>query len=390
MRQIAPIALDDVEPRDLSGEADPDFDVVDPRELLVDDAYQRNPSARTLALVRRIVAGWSWAKFKPPVVVRVAGRLHVLDGQHTAMAAASHPAVRAIPVLVVAAPEVVDRAAAFVSHAVDRVQASALQVHGAAVVAGDGAAVAVADLCRAAGVDLLPHAPGHGSGYRPRETVALSTIRGLVGRRGAERARDVLAALAAADLAPIAADHIRAAEALLCDGEYAAEFTAERVTAAMCALSPALLAEARELAVAKSLPAWRALTDSLYRRAPKPKPPQRAPLPAGERLGARAKPPRGARSFAALARVVMPSPQLAAVVGDGPLLRSDAVEAMTKYIRVHDLLDPVDRRVVVADAKLRDVLGRDTFPVAELADLFDSHLCAVPERRAEGTDNRRL
>ena len=393
MRNVAPIALDGVTPRDLSGEADPSVEHVDPRELWIDEQYQRNPSARTLALVRRIVAGWSWSKFKPPVVVRVDGRLHVLDGQHTAIAAASHGGIRAVPVIVVAAPDVSDRAAAFVSHATDRVQASALQVHRAAVVAGDGAAVAVADLCREAGVALLPFAPGHGSSYGPRETVALASIRGLVGRRGAERAREVLAALAAADLAPIPADHIRAADALLHDDAYAGDFDAGRVTAAFRALTPALLAEARALAAAKDLPAWRALAATLCRRAPKPRGPKYKPymptMPAllpGERLSTPTKPPRGARTFAALTAIVMPSDDLAALVGAGPLLRVDAVEAVNKYIRTHDLLDAVDRRVVVADAKLRGVFGRERFNVAELEGMFAEHLGVVPER---GDDSAR-
>ena len=59
MRNVAPIALDGVTPRDLSGEPGPSVEHVDPRGLMVDDTYQRNPSARTLALVRRMVSDWS-------------------------------------------------------------------------------------------------------------------------------------------------------------------------------------------------------------------------------------------------------------------------------------------------------------------------------------------
>jgi hypothetical protein len=39
------------------------------------------------------VANWDWRRFKPPVVARTATGLEVIDGQHTAIAAASHPDV---------------------------------------------------------------------------------------------------------------------------------------------------------------------------------------------------------------------------------------------------------------------------------------------------------
>ena len=438
MRNVAPIALDGVTPRDLSGEVGPDFDIVDPHELLVDDSYQRNPSARTIALVRRIVASWSWAKFKPPVVVRVDGRLHVLDGQHTAMAAASHPGISAIPVLVVAASEVSDRAAAFVSHAVDRVQAKPLQVHRAAVVAGDPAALAVEAVCREAGATLLSYAPAPGD-FRARETVALATIKGLLARRGAQRARGVLAALAEADLAPIAGDHILAADALLCDEAYAGDFDAARVTAAFRNMTPAVLAEARELAAAKMLPAWRALTATLCRRAPKRARAKAPPAPAAQparvapaasiaaapiepappvsivepiaALIVEAEPPApppprlgnwntgvitspktpGARRADGPERVIMPSAAMARIVGVGPILRSDGVERLWRHIHGNGLLDPADRLVVIADDRLRAVYGRDRIAVADLESGLTEHFGARPgERPGERRAHRAL
>lgn len=407
MRDVAPIALAGVTPRDLSNEPSPTMEHVDPRGLFVDDTYQRTPSPRTLALVRRIVEGWSWAKFKPPVVVRVGEVLHVLDGQHTAMAAASHPGISAIPVLVVAAPKVADRAAAFVSHAIDRVQANPLAVHRAAVVAGDAAAVAVDTVCRKAGVELLGHAPGLGD-FRPRDTIAVSTIRSLLARRGADGARAVLAALAAADLAPIAGDHIQAADALLWDETYAGEFDGARVAATFRAMTPAIMAEARALAAAKQLPAWRALTATLYRRAPKRARAKAPPAPAAQparvapaavltspALIGDAEPsvaPKPMACHSALRprsaegpeKVIMPSLAMARIVGIGPLLRSDGVERLWRYVNGNDLLDPADRHVVIADDKLRAVFGRDRIAVRDLeVALGPAIVPAVPVSPAE-------
>ena len=75
----------------------------------------------------------------------------------------------------------------------------------------------------------IPYPPTDGV-YGMRETLSLSAVRRLVDKRGAMRTREVLEIAARADLAPINADHIRAAEALLCDPDYAGHLTPERIT----------------------------------------------------------------------------------------------------------------------------------------------------------------
>ena len=270
MRPIASLDLDGLAPRDLTSEDDPHFDIVDPRELMVDEQYQRGFSPKSVALVRRIVENWSWSKFKVPNCVRVDGQLHVVDGQHSAIAAACHPGIQAIPVLVSAMPEVADRAAAFVSHATNRLQATAVQIHRAALTAGDEAAVALDAVCRAAGVELLPFPPSGSVPYQPRQTVAVVGIRRLIAKRGAERATEILRALAAANLAPISGDHVRLGEALLCDDAYAGGFTPEALTAALRGLTANIHTEARELAIAQRLAPWRALAAVLYRNHTRP------------------------------------------------------------------------------------------------------------------------
>lgn len=288
MRPIAPLDLEGISPRDLVDEDDPVFDIVDPRELLVDESYQRGLSPKSIALIRRIVANWSWSKFKVPNCVRVGDQLHVVDGQHSCIAAASHPGIQAIPVLISTMPEVADRAGAFLSHATNRLQATAVQIHRAALTAGDEEAVALDAVCRAAGVELLPFPPSGTYPYEPRQTVAVVGIRRLIAKRGAERATEILSALAAADLAPISGDHIRLGEMLLCDEPYAEAFDAERLTAALRGLTARTQAEARELAIAQRLSAWRALAAVIYRNATRAKPRGRGagePAPVRRRAG---------------------------------------------------------------------------------------------------------
>lgn len=166
-------------------------------------------------------------------------------------------------------PEITDRAAAFVSYAKDRLQATALQVHRAALVAGDPEAVTLDTVRRRAGVELLPFAPSDGR-YAPRQTVSVVGLGKLIAKRGADRAAEILSALAAADLAPISGDSIRLGELLLCDPAYEGQFDAERLTAAMRGLTAKTHAEARELGIAHRLPVWRALAAVLARNSRAP------------------------------------------------------------------------------------------------------------------------
>ncbi len=64
--------------------------MVKPSTLLVDERYQRGLSERSIKLIRKIVSEWDWRAFKPPVVVDVGAGLEVIDGQHTAIGAATH------------------------------------------------------------------------------------------------------------------------------------------------------------------------------------------------------------------------------------------------------------------------------------------------------------
>jgi hypothetical protein len=261
---VAALDLPDLKPAPLGGMAEPIFDRIAPGDLLIDESYQRGLSARSLRLVRYIVEGWDWLKFKPPVVAITDRGFEVVDGQHTAIAAACHPAISTIPILAVDGSDHARRARAFVSHAVDRLQATPTQVWHAAVAAGDEDAMTIRNVLDRAGVKLLPYPPTDGV-YGINDTVALGAVRRLIDRRGAMRAREVLEIVAKAELSPITADHIRMAEALLADPDYAGGLTVARITVALRDITPKQIAEAKEVAFAKRLPVWRALAAVLYR-----------------------------------------------------------------------------------------------------------------------------
>ncbi|WP_237479402.1 DUF6551 family protein [Lichenibacterium dinghuense] len=267
---VAAVDLPGLKPARLDGVAEPIFDRIAPGDLLVDESYQRGLSGRSLRLIRSIVEGWDWLKFKPPVVAITDRGFEVIDGQHTAIAAASHPDIASIPILAVDGSDYERRARAFVSHAVDRLQATPAQVWHAAVAAGDEDATTIRNVLDRAGIKLLTYPPTDGV-YGVNDTMALGAVRRLVDKRGAMRAREVLEIVAAAELSPVIADHIRIAEALLLDPDYAGAIGAERITVALRDITPKQLAEAKEVAFAKRLSAWRALTAVLYRAHVTPK-----------------------------------------------------------------------------------------------------------------------
>ncbi len=264
---------------DLRGEAlwpiasgEPIFERVDPRELLVDETYQRDLSPASMKLIQKIATGWDWRKFKPPVVALADGGLQIIDGQHTAIGAACRPDIDKIPVMIVEAAELQARAQAFIGHNKDRLAVPAIRIHHAAVAAGDEDAATIEQVCQRAGVVLVRSAYG-GRKWRPGETIALSAIAGLIDRRGALRARQMLQVLVAAELAPIKPHHMRAVEAIFTDPLYAPDVDAldqqgaDDLTSAIKTLGEGAEREARLYIDARNgVPMWKALAMQWFKK----------------------------------------------------------------------------------------------------------------------------
>lgn len=141
----------------------PQLRLVDPRTLWVHPRYQRDLSGQSVRHIGRIVAGWDWSKFKPPVCSDLGdGRLEVVDGQHTASAAVSHGGIPLIPVLVNPKGPIEKRAAAFVSHNRDRLRVSQFQIFHSDVIAGETGPLRVASLLKAAGGSIPRTQPNKG------------------------------------------------------------------------------------------------------------------------------------------------------------------------------------------------------------------------------------
>src|SRR4051812_38737643 len=99
LRKITPL---DLPHRDAAELVDrkPMLQWVKPTELYVDETYQRDLSRKSLSLIKKLAKEFDWSHFKPPIVVQAGREQHIIDGQHTAIAAAT-VGVPTIPIFVV-------------------------------------------------------------------------------------------------------------------------------------------------------------------------------------------------------------------------------------------------------------------------------------------------
>jgi len=69
------------------------------------------------------------------------------------------------------------------------------------------------------------------------------------------------------------------------------------------------------------------------------------------------------------------SGDLEAVVGKGPLPRSQVVKKLWEYIKKHDLQNPKNRRNILADAPLKKIFGgKDEVTMFEMTKLVSKHI----------------
>ncbi len=76
----------------------------------------------------------------------------------------------------------------------------------------------------------------------------------------------------------------------------------------------------------------------------------------------------------ALRQPLRPSEALAAVVGPGPLPRTEAVSKVWEYIKANNLQNPENRREILADDKLGKVFGTDKVTMFEMNKHLARHL----------------
>lgn len=69
------------------------------------------------------------------------------------------------------------------------------------------------------------------------------------------------------------------------------------------------------------------------------------------------------------------SSELEAVIGSGPLPRSEVVKKLWAYIKAKDLQNPANKRNILADEKLKAVFGgKGEVTMFEMTKLVSKHL----------------
>ena len=83
---------------------------------------------------------------------------------------------------------------------------------------------------------------------------------------------------------------------------------------------------------------------------------------------------KSGRNTSALMKPLTPQGPLAAIVGASPLPRSQVVAKVWDYIRANNLQKPTDKRVILADAKLKLVFGKDECTMFEMNKFIAQYL----------------
>lgn len=68
------------------------------------------------------------------------------------------------------------------------------------------------------------------------------------------------------------------------------------------------------------------------------------------------------------------SPELEAIVGKGPMPRSQVVKKLWDYIKKNDLQNPQNKRNIFADDKLQPIFGKKEVTMFEMTKLVSKHI----------------
>ena len=139
--------------------------------------------------------------------------------------------------------------------------------------------------------------------------------------------------------------------------------------------APAKKAPATKAAPAKKVAA-KAATPAKTVAAKKVAPAKKEAAPkAAPAKKAAAKPAAKKRTpNAAFMKALTLSKELAAVLGDKPLPRTEIVSKLWVYIKANKLQDSINKRMINADAKLKAVFGKAQVSMFEMAGLIGKHV----------------
>ena len=134
--------------------------------------------------------------------------------------------------------------------------------------------------------------------------------------------------------------------------------TAKKAAKKPAAKKPAAKKPAAKKPAAKKAPAKKA-------------PAKKAPA---KKVAAKKAPAKKRTPNAAFMKALKLSPALQAVVGAAALPRTEIVSKLWVYIKKNGLQDKINKRMINADAKLREVFGKAQVSMFEMAGLIGKHV----------------
>ena len=140
--------------------------------------------------------------------------------------------------------------------------------------------------------------------------------------------------------------------------------------------APAKKAPASKAAPAKKVAAKKAApakTAAAKKAAPAKKVAAKKAAPA-KKPAAKKAPAKKRTPNAAFMKALTLSKELAAVLGDKPLPRTEIVSKLWVYIKANKLQDQINKRMINADAKLKAVFGKAQVSMFEMAGLIGKHV----------------
>ena len=127
------------------------------------------------------------------------------------------------------------------------------------------------------------------------------------------------------------------------------------------------------MATAKKAPAKKAAAPAKKAAAPAKKaaaPAKKAAAPAKKA----AAPAKKRTPNAAFMKAMTPSATLAAVIGAAPMPRTEVTKKVWDYIKKNKLQDAANKRMINADAKLKEIFKKPQVSMFEMTKLISAHL----------------
>jgi len=127
---------------------------------------------------------------------------------------------------------------------------------------------------------------------------------------------------------------------------------------------------------AKKAPAKKAAKKTAKKAAKKTTAKKAAPKKAAKKAAPKkaAKKKVARKPNAAFMKPLTPSGPLAAIIGSRPMPRTEVTSEIWKYIKKNKLQDAVNKRMINADEKLRELFGKAKADMFELTKFVSKHL----------------